>query len=249
MTTSIERAAGKFPWPSRKFKVWWRGASGWMWPAAAPRVLTLARWHKKAWADLAFTSPWRMQLRQWRKDRVSWLNALPHDVSKIPGGTEMRTTMEHVARYRYALHLPGSYGATYSRTLQFLVWTGATIFIYDCPYYEFYYHHLGEGSHFVAVNASDLGEAVGRMQKAPLAAAGIGAAALAFARARLTAGHFALYWKQLLDAYARLQRFSPALPSDACTCWPAKTARERRRRPRHLPRGTVRCPTICDFGS
>ena len=41
--------------------MWWRGTSGWMWPASAPRVLTLAKWPTKPWADLAFTNPWGAQ--------------------------------------------------------------------------------------------------------------------------------------------------------------------------------------------
>ena len=141
-TRSLDRAAGNWAWSRRREKMWWRGASGWMWPAAAPRVLTLGQWHSKPWADFAFTSQWKAQLRDWAKQRVRWLDSLPPGVAKIPYGPATRTTMEAVAKYKYALHLPGSYGATYSRTLQFLVWTGATIFFYDCPYYEFYYGDL-----------------------------------------------------------------------------------------------------------
>ena len=134
-----------------------------------------------------------------------WRRTLPRSVNKIPYGPEQRTTMESVAKYKYSLQLPGSYGATYSRTLQFLVWTGTTIFFYDCPYYEFYYHHLHPWMHYVPVNVTNLGERVAWAQKNQRKAEAIGDAAFKFAQQRLTASHFALYWKQLLDEYAELQ--------------------------------------------
>jgi hypothetical protein len=250
VTRSIERAAAGWPFSRRKARMWWRGASGWTWPAAAPRVLTLARWADKEWADLAFTSPWRSQLKQWAQEGAPWRRTLPRSAAKIPSGPEMRTSMEAVAHYKYALHLPGSYGATYSRTLQFLLWTGTAVFFYDCPYYEFYYHHLAPWEQYVPVNVTNLGDRVkwaganaGRVER-------IAAASAKFARERLTAAHFALYWKQLLDLYAELQRFRVKLPEDACTCWKvARKSHADSSRPRHVPRGTKRCPFICDFGS
>ena len=97
-TRSLERASRNWPWSRRRGRMWWRGASGWMWPAAAPRVLTLARWHDKPWADLAFTNPWGSQLRDWTRTKEPFRFSLPRRVKKIPYGTDKRTTMEAVAK-------------------------------------------------------------------------------------------------------------------------------------------------------
>ena len=78
-----------------------------MWPASAPRVLTLAKWPTKPWADLAFTNPWGAQpLRDWEcANKEPFEHQLPRNVKKIPHGTEMRTTMEAVAKHKYSLPL------------------------------------------------------------------------------------------------------------------------------------------------
>ena len=82
----------------------------------------------------------------------------------------------------------------------------------------------------------------------PAKAAAIAAAARRFAATQLTAGHVTLYWGQLLEEYASLQRFAVKLPDDACTCWPVRAGTSAAAsRPPHLPRGTRRCKWVCDF--
>lgn len=171
-----------------------------------------------------------------------WRRSLPRSVNKIPHGPEQRTTMEAVAKYKYSLQLPGSYGATYSRTLQFLVWTGTTIFFYDCPYYEFYYHHLLPWQHFIPVNHENLGERMEWAVRHPRSTERIAQEARTMAKSFLNADFLATYWKQLLDEYARLQRFTVELPDDACTCWRG----DQKKPPPYLPRKTKRCPYLCD---
>jgi len=140
VTRGLNQAALSMPFAKRKPRMWWRGSSGITWPAARPRVLSVSRWFMKSWADFAFTNMWTSVWRRWRRNQ--WRVHVPRNAMAIPFGGEKRTPIHAVARFRYTLHLPGSFSGTYSRALQFLLWTGTTIFFYDCPYYEFYYHHL-----------------------------------------------------------------------------------------------------------
>ena len=240
VTRGLNAAALSMPFHKRKARMWWRGSSGGTWPAARPRVLSVSRWFMKPWADFAFTNMWTSVWRRWRRNQ--WRVHVPRNAMAIPFGGEKRTPIHAVARYKYTLHLPGSFSGTYSRALQFLLWTGTAIFFYDCPYYEFYYHHLHPWTHYIPVNHENLGERMEWAVKHPKSTERIAQEARAMAKSFLNADFLASYWKQLLDEYARLQRFTVELPDDACTCWRG----DQKKPPPYLPKKTKRCPYLCD---
>ena len=240
VTSGLSQAAASLPFSKRKAKMWWRGNSGSTWPAARPRVVTMSKWFAKPWADFAFTNQWTSVWRAWRRN--DWKKYVPYNSAAFPFGGDKRMAIHSVARYKYALHLPGSFSGTYSRALQFLLWTGSVIFLYDCPYYEFYYQNMRPWKHYVPVNDVNLGERMQWTSNNPGAVEDMVAASKAFAKTYLTPGFIALYWKQLLDEYAALQRFTVELPDDACTCWRG----DQKKPPAILPKKTKRCPHLCD---
>ena len=241
VTTGLSAAAVSVPFSARKSRIWWRGNSGVTWPASRPRVVTVSRWFSRPWADFAFTNQWPSVVKSWRQNpRLA--KRVPRNAGEIPFGADKRSPITGVARYRYALQLPGSFSGTYSRALQFLLWTGAAVFMYDCPYYEFYYHHLTPWVHFVPVNHDTLGERMEWATRHPTLVEGIAAAAGGVARAYLTPEYIARYWKQLLDEYAALQRFDVKLPRGACTCWRG----DQDVPPPSLPREVKKCPHLCE---
>ena len=206
--------------------------------------MVVSRYFRRRWADFAFTSHFVPVLSAWAGS--PWLKAhlLGRDARAIRNGAGTRTPMEAVTRYKYALHLPGSYAATYSRTLQFLLWTGTAVFLYDCPYYEFYYPGLSPWVNYIPVNLTNLEERWAWAQAHPARVARIAAAGMAHAQSELSTARVFGYWRSLLEAYAALQTFTVKLPHDACTCWSLK----HKKRPGHIPRTARRCPkSICDF--
>jgi hypothetical protein len=220
-TASLGGAARAHPWRQRLPKVWWRGSAGKFWPGSAPRVVTVGTYYRRPWADFAFTgvNQWEWSLKHWRRTPL-W-RKLPPGTAKIPYGKQYKMNMEAVARYRYALHLPGFYYATYSRMLQFLLWSGTAVFVYDCPYYEFYYHRLRPWVHYIPTNLTALPARYLWAQSNPEIAARIAANGLALVRQHLGGGDFVAYWGQLLAEYHKLLGFRLASPPKGlCTCFP-----------------------------
>lgn len=118
------------PWRTRKDTVWWRGSAGNHWPGSAPRIFTVSRWRNAKWSDFAFTDRYASSYYAWRKRwrRSVFRARIPKQSVKIRSGPEHAMPMERVGEYQYALHLPGFYAGTYSRMLQFLLWSGTVVF-------------------------------------------------------------------------------------------------------------------------
>ena len=244
-TRQIFRSTAAHAWAGRRDAVWWRGSMGDMWPGGRPRAHTVGAYHDRPWADFAFTEAadrWELVYANWVRNQ-SWGPRLPPGLAAVRHGRNYAMSMAEVATYRYALHLPGFFQATYSRTLQFLLWSGTTIFVYDCPYYEFYYHRLRPFQHYIPANGSNLPARVGWARGAPEAAARIAQHASRFARRFLSAAAVADYWRELLRVYGRLQRFAPLEVSDLsrlCTCWRGSV-----RPPDWVLVGVQHCGRIC----
>ena len=168
----------------------------------------------------------------------------PARTARAPFGEANKQQVTASIKFRYALHLPGSFRGTYSRALQYLLWTGTTIFLYDAPYFEFYYHGLRPWVHYIPVNLTNLEERWRWAEHHQRAARGIAEAARAFAHAHLHGGSLSAYWVNLLRNYARLQTFDARdVPSGACGCWAYGA------RPAGTPRTVIgHCPNICDPG-
>ena len=96
--------------------------------------------------------------------------------------------------------------------------------------------------HYIPVNHENLGQRMEWVVNHPKSVERVAAASRIMARTFLTADFLAMYWKQLLDEYARLQRFTVVLPDDACTCWRG----DQKKPPPYLPRKTMRCPFLCE---
>jgi hypothetical protein len=132
-----------------------------------------------------------------------------------------------------------------SRPLQFLLWSGATVFVYDCPYYEFYYHRLRPWVHYIPTNLSAVEARYLWAEAHQAEAAAISANAQGFAKAHIGPRGFIDYWGQLLSEYNKLLAFKvDPPPRGLCTCWPG-AAPGRRWKPRWLLPGAVSCGVLC----
>lgn len=129
--------------------------------------------------------------------------------------------------------------------LQFLLWSGATVFVYDCPYYEFYYHRLKPWVHYVPTNLTEVPLRVAWAESHQDSAAAISANARAFAAERIGPDDFIVYWGQLLREYSKLLGFPfREPPRGLCTCWEgAKPGRQRT--PRWVIPGASSCGVLC----
>ena len=234
IASSLSAAHERSPWHQRREKMWWRGAAGnpaVLGSGTQLRIRMLTQWHSAPWADFGFTDHLRPRLHALRASMglEKFAALYPPKVWGVPASTKLKMPMEKVANYKYALHLPGAFLLTYSRTLQFLLWTGACTFKVASPYYEFYYRHLTPWVHYVPTTVDGLGARVEQIAgtKGKLGAK-ISAHAIKFARARLSAPAIASYWVHLLRDYAALQRFSVAAGArgnssvagrSLCTCY------------------------------
>lgn len=224
-TARLARGNDGNPWGRRTPKLWWRGTLGDMWPGGKARADTVGTFASESWADMAFVDPEDRAaavLASWATQ--PWGPSLPPGLASVRTGTRHTVPMDRVARYKFALHLPGFFQGTYSRTLQSLLWTGATIFLYDSPYSEFYYHRLKPWLHYVPVNGTNLPDRVAWAQANPLDAWRLAVVGARTARRHLSGSAVGEYWRALLRTWARLQRFTPRAvvrPESLCTCWHA----------------------------
>ena len=236
------------PWAARARTIWWRGASGYEWPACSARVTVIGTWHGHSFTNFAFTNNFGPMWGGWMKRRVPWAvgpaKVVPKRAGHTPFGDTHKQPVTTSAKHRYSLHLPGSFRGTYSRALQYMLWTGTTVFLYDAPYFEFYYHGLTPWVHYVPVNLTNLRERWEWAEAHPAAAEAIGAAGLAFARSHLSSDDISAYWVGLLRNYARLQAFDAGkVPAGACGCWEAGA------RPARTPAAVLgHCPLVCSAG-
>ena len=240
----MERSGAAVAWENRSGRIWFRGASGEDWPFAEPRVRFMGAWHGRGFTDFAFTNHFPNVWGRWQKRIPAAIAKVPRRVASIRYGAMHKMPIHTVTAYRYALHLPGSYRGTYSRALQYLLWTRTLVFILENPWIEFYYRSLIAGVHYLSVNYTNLGEVHSWAEAHQKEAEAIAAAGLALARERLTGKAVADYWQSVLREYASLQRFTVALPPQgSCACFFAKG----RPPPERLPRTVSgRCPFICD---
>ena len=245
---SIGDASKRNPWKGRLAKMWWRGSAGKFWPGSEPRLMAVGSYHNRPWADFAITGQWDWSIEHW-KGTPLW-DQLPRDIDSVRYGKEYKMTMEDVAKYKYSLHLPGFYYATYSRMLQFLLWSGSTVFVYDCPYYEFYYHRLKPWTHYIPTNLSMIPARYEWAESHPAETEEIANAGKALAKSRLGKSNFIAYWGQLLKEYTRLLAFTlDPPPKGLCTCWlggmSSKEGRPGKPPPSWVLPGAKHCGVLC----
>jgi hypothetical protein len=253
-TARLREAADRNRWRRRGTRVWWRGTAGHEWPANAPRIKALSAWGRRKWADMAFVDNFTRTLAKWEAAVAGSTTAapgsipaaaaaavvnssaavsdalqargVPHTAWRIRSGPAHAMDIAGAARNRYALHLPGFFAGTYSRSLQFLLWTRTTVFMLESPYYEFYYRHLVPWTHYVPVvlpanyttvtrdgvdKGAGPGTLDGRYRDVSRRRDGgrsLGLAGGDLAAVRLSPAAIARYWAQLITAYARLQRYA-----------------------------------------
>ena len=117
--------------------------------------------------------------------------------------------------------------------------TGAVVLKWDAPHFEFYYRQLVAGTHYVSVNASNAIARVQWLARNDAKAQEVARAAAKWYRAHLRGQDIHDYWVALLRAYGALQRFTPQLPPNACTC----AAKRKLSVPGHAsPVVVARCP-------
>ena len=239
VTRGLSAASEANPWEKRKNKVWWRGASGMVWPACRPRVYIVSRYFDKPWADFAFTNSWRFVWMRWRRTDMRF--HVPRNAVILPSGEERKMGVHLIARYRFGLLLPGSFSGTYSRSLQFLLWTGVNVIKYDFPYDEFFYHRMKPWVHYIPSTDKNLPNRMAWAGEHPAELAAMRQAAKELAEEYISAQAVAKYWTSLMQEYGTLQRYEVTLPTDACTCGEGS----QKLPPPWLPKGSKRCPFLC----
>ena len=207
-------AARSTPWASKEKSAYWRGSCV-NWPGSKPRV-DLALLHAEPLFDVAFTRPcpvdkWPPIFEERHQDRL-----FKRAVARLPKSRIV--SRAEFAKYKYLFHMPGSTHGSYSRNLQVVLGLGSVVLKWDNPYFEFYYSSLRDGVHYVSVNASTVAGAVAKLAAHDSQAENVAAAAHEWFASNLRGNHIRDYWVQLLRHYASLQRFTPVMPLNACSC-------------------------------
>ena len=230
----LEQSAFLIPFSKRTPKVWFRGATGDVWRWSEPRVRFLLTWHNRPYADFAVTNDFPTVWRAWRDEGNAPTEFGDDAGTALRHGPSRRMAIHSVASYKYAVHLPGCYRASYSRSLQFLLFTRALVFRLECPYFEYYYRDLVDGVHYLSVNSSNFGERYAWAESHPVEAERIAHAGFQFAQANLSSASVTAYWVSLLRSYAVLQRSVVRMtqPNEFCAC---------------SDKGADACPFICDI--
>lgn len=215
--SAMRKVASK-PWRDRDGRVVWRGACGSDFYGTRTRVEMLAKWGSSRSTDFAFTTP--CPVRAWKADR-GVAKDLPRGVSKMRMQQSYNMPIQRIAGYRYQLNLPGAFSGTYSRNLQFVLSSGGVVMQHEdaSKFYEFYYSALKEWEHYVPVTTKNFDSTLRWLHNNEAYAESVAQASLNFTSYVLSGEMIALYWKNLLDSYAKLQRFEPRIPSGACTCY------------------------------
>ena len=123
-----------------------------------------------------------------------------------------------LGKFKMVLNLPGASSASYSRSLQFQLPSGAAVLKLENPYHEFYYASMVDGVHYVAVNVSTVGTAWAALRADDTRAKALGEAARNFAATSLSGPALVGYWDELFAVHAALQTFTPGLPPRPCMC-------------------------------
>ena len=98
---------------------------------------------------------------------------------------------------------------SYSIGMQYLSSLGAVILMWDSPYYEFYYHLLEEGVHFLRVNSSSLCRTINWLRDNDKQARKIAENLNKWVRMNLSEKQIRAYYEDLFNKYSKLQHFDP----------------------------------------
>ena len=98
---------------------------------------------------------------------------------------------------------------SYTKGMQYLSTLGAVILMWDTPYYEFYYHLLTEGVHFLRVNSSNLCRTINRLRDNDKHARKIAENLNEWIWVKLIKKQIRAYYEDLFNEYSKLQHFDP----------------------------------------
>ena len=215
MNKLIRRATKRYPWGKRLAKLHWRGSCSAKFDGVLPRLQLLLKWAGAPGFDIAFSNQCLSRL---------WAQYKPHkvlskaEIKQAGSLHKRRVEVEDMGKFKYLLHLPGASSGSYSRSFQYQILAGSAMLKYANPYREFYYSGMREGTHYLTVNISNLGDIVSYLQQHDEMAHALGNAAQTFAASHLSAKSLADYWLALFRTHASFQRFEPSVPPRACIC-------------------------------
>ncbi|DBA70030.1 TPA: hypothetical protein ACH3X2_012328 [Trebouxia sp. C0005] len=121
---------------------------------------------------------------------------------------------------KYLLNWPGN---SYSARLKYLLLCGSVVVHSDNGWYEFYYHMLRHGEHYMRVRAlnstfdlyNDLTTLIQKLNRTPKHSRRIANAGQHFAREVLSGDNVREYWYRLIKQYAELQTHEIRVHPDA----------------------------------
>ena len=207
---AFEAGAVERPWSDRLPRVAWRGSATGMYD----RTFRWSRLAALRGAPLGRGVP-RLDLCRTAEAHPDLFDAAITAWPQVSGrvrarleqayGTAARVPNSWFLRHRFVMNVDGNVGTTSFLTF---VGAGSVVLKQDSPYLDWCAHHLGAGTHYVAV-ARDLSDLVPVARGAladPEGAREIVAAGRAFAGRFLTGAAIDLYLLALLDRYARAWR-------------------------------------------
>jgi len=216
--TSLERSAER-PWSSRSPRALFRGACG---PGAHARFRLLRMLDPEGRLDVGFTNvDGYPALADCVRDLASANDGSPADVERILADRlRPHVPQTNFSFYRYLLHMPGSATGSYSRNLQYLWTHGAVVLIWRHSAAEWYYRHLQDGVHYVAVDETSLYDTLRRLDADPNLQAALRAGSRHFATDHLSGRALVDRWRSVFAVlYKRQAPPAPGLSNaSACTC-------------------------------
>lgn len=179
-------------WHSRKSKAFFRGECG-----QDPARATLATMREDI-LDVGVTRKCKIR-RSWSPSKRSRVASLQVHKAVQPS---------HLADYKYLIVMPGAVKSSYSRSMQFFSTVGAVVLFWKNEHYEFYYHQLRNGTHFLEVDETNILETVKFLRENDGYARSLASRLHQFARSYLTEQEVYGYYQRLFYEYSRIQAFN-----------------------------------------
>eukprot|EP01138_Halocafeteria_seosinensis_P005966 gb/GECG01006098.1/.p1 GENE.gb/GECG01006098.1/~~gb/GECG01006098.1/.p1 ORF type:complete len:430 (+),score=18.58 gb/GECG01006098.1/:1-1290(+) len=193
------------PWDRRYPVALWRGSCMGS-EGSNPRVemVTLAN-HSRGLVDAAFTS--RCSLSSWPQEHRKSIGSLP---------VKSAVSFSYMANFKYLIVMPGAQAASYSKALQYLSTLGAVVMLWENDIFEFYYHRLIPGHHFLKVSRSNIIQTVQLLRANDSYAKFLAGNMREWVEQNLDTNRVVTYFRDVFSAYYSLQQFEvpKSIPSN-----------------------------------
>eukprot|EP01138_Halocafeteria_seosinensis_P015414 gb/GECG01015731.1/.p1 GENE.gb/GECG01015731.1/~~gb/GECG01015731.1/.p1 ORF type:complete len:140 (+),score=8.06 gb/GECG01015731.1/:1-420(+) len=122
---------------------------------------------------------------------------------------EFSSLSEHYPFCRFLLVMPGALTNSYSKAMQFHSSLGSVVLLWENDAFEFYYHKLRDGVHYLSVNKFNLVDTVRVLRSNDTYAYSLASAMNQFVREHLRREDIAEYYHDLFLLYSVRQGFQP----------------------------------------